>query len=262
MACRSRSRTISTSPVCRPRRPVRPSATIRRMTPPRWRGCAPRAPSSSARPISTSSPPALSACARPMACRAIRFNAELIPGGSSSGSAVAVAAGLVPLALGTDTAGSGRVPAGFNNIVGLKPSLGLISTHGVVPACRTLDCVSVFALTVDDAWAAARRRWPAPIAPTAYSRNRPLGTPGRDAGRISSSACRCRASGCFSATRNTRPVTTPRSNVSASSAAKSSRSTSSRSTRPRGCCTKARGWPSAPSPRKSCWLPIRTPFIR
>ncbi len=81
---------------------------------------------------------------------------ELIPGGSSSGSGVAVGAGLVPLALGTDTAGSGRVPAGFNNIVGLKPSLGLISTYGVVPACRTLDCVSVFALTVDDAWTRAR----------------------------------------------------------------------------------------------------------
>src|SRR5262249_25554390 len=79
---------------------------------------------------------------------------KLIPGGSSSGSAVAVAAGLVPLALGTDTAGSGRVPAMLNNIVGLKPSLGLVSTFGVVPACRTLDCVSVFALTTDDAWAA------------------------------------------------------------------------------------------------------------
>jgi allophanate hydrolase len=79
---------------------------------------------------------------------------KLIPGGSSSGSAVAVAAGLVPLALGTDTAGSGRVPALLNNIVGLKPSLGLVSTHGVVPACRTLDCVSVFGLTTDDAWAA------------------------------------------------------------------------------------------------------------
>ena len=121
---------------------------------PRWRGCARPAPSSSARPISISSPPAWSACARPTACRATLFDPALIPGGSSSGSAVAVAAGLVPLALGTDTAGSGRVPAGLNNIVGLKPSLGLISTAGVVPACRTLDCVSVFALTVDDAFAA------------------------------------------------------------------------------------------------------------
>jgi allophanate hydrolase len=79
---------------------------------------------------------------------------KLIPGGSSSGSAVAVAAGMVPLALGTDTAGSGRVPAMLNNIVGLKPSLGLVSTYGVLPACRTLDCVSVFALTTDDAFAA------------------------------------------------------------------------------------------------------------
>jgi len=77
----------------------------------------------------------------------------LVPGGSSSGSAVAVARGIVPFALGTDTAGSGRVPAGLNNIVGLKPSVGAVSTRGVVPACSTLDCVSVFAGTVDDAWA-------------------------------------------------------------------------------------------------------------
>ena len=79
------------------------------------------------------------------------FDPRFIPGGSSSGSAVAVAAGLVSFALGTDTAGSGRVPAAFNNIVGLKPSRGLISTHGVVPACRSLDCVSVFALSCEDA---------------------------------------------------------------------------------------------------------------
>lgn len=82
------------------------------------------------------------------------LRSDLIPGGSSSGSAVAVATGIVPVALGTDTAGSGRVPAMLNNIVGLKPSLGLVSTHGVVPACRTLDCVSIFALSVDDAWTA------------------------------------------------------------------------------------------------------------
>ncbi|RPI32347.1 MAG: allophanate hydrolase, partial [Hyphomicrobiaceae bacterium] len=79
---------------------------------------------------------------------------DLVSGGSSSGSAVAVARGIVPLALGTDTAGSGRVPAALNNIVGLKPSLGLVSTSGVVPACRSLDCVSVFALSVEDAWQA------------------------------------------------------------------------------------------------------------
>ena len=79
------------------------------------------------------------------------FDPRYIPGGSSSGSAVAVAAGLVSFALGTDTAGSGRVPAAFNNIVGLKPTRGLLSTRGVVPACRSLDCVSVFALTAADA---------------------------------------------------------------------------------------------------------------
>jgi allophanate hydrolase len=79
------------------------------------------------------------------------FDPAYIPGGSSSGSAVAVASGLVAFALGTDTAGSGRVPASFGNIVGLKPSRGLISARGVVPACRTLDCVSIFALTVADA---------------------------------------------------------------------------------------------------------------
>ena len=79
------------------------------------------------------------------------FHPDYVPGGSSSGSAVAVASGLVSFALGTDTAGSGRVPAGFNNIVGLKPSRGLVSARGVVPACRTLDCVSVFALEAADA---------------------------------------------------------------------------------------------------------------
>ncbi len=79
------------------------------------------------------------------------FDPRYISGGSSSGSAVAVAAGLVSFSLGTDTAGSGRVPAAFNNIVGLKPTRGLVSTAGVVPACRSLDCVSIFSLTCDDA---------------------------------------------------------------------------------------------------------------
>ena len=79
------------------------------------------------------------------------FDPRHVSGGSSSGSAVAVAAGLVAFALGTDTAGSGRVPAAFNNLVGVKPSRGLISTAGVVPACRSLDCVSVLAATVADA---------------------------------------------------------------------------------------------------------------
>ena len=79
------------------------------------------------------------------------FDPAYIPGGSSSGSAVAVAAGLVAFALGTDTAGSGRVPASFGNIVGIKPTRGLLSARGVYPACESLDCVSVFALTAEDA---------------------------------------------------------------------------------------------------------------
>lgn len=78
--------------------------------------------------------------------------ADLVPGGSSSGSAVAVAAGIVDFALGTDTAGSGRIPAGMNGIVGLKPTLGLLSATGMVPACRTLDTISVFARDVDTAF--------------------------------------------------------------------------------------------------------------
>ena len=79
------------------------------------------------------------------------FDPDYIAGGSSSGSAVAVAARLVAFALGTDTAGSGRVPAAFNGIVGVKPTRGLISTAGVIPACRSLDCVSILAHTMEDA---------------------------------------------------------------------------------------------------------------
>jgi allophanate hydrolase len=84
------------------------------------------------------------------ACASV-FDPRYISGGSSSGSAVCVAEGQVSFALGTDTAGSGRVPAAFNHVVGLKPTRGLVSTLGVVPACRSLDCVSVFAASVPDA---------------------------------------------------------------------------------------------------------------
>ncbi len=112
----------------------------------------------------------------------------IVPGGSSSGSGVVVAHGIVSFALGTDTAGSGRVPAALNGIVGLKPTLGAFSNTGVVPACRTLDTISVFALTVDDAYgvfqAAAvydeadsyARRLPAP-APTAPAPRLKVGVP-------------------------------------------------------------------------------------
>jgi allophanate hydrolase len=92
------------------------------------------------------------------ACSSV-FDERYISGGSSSGSAVAVARQLVSFSLGTDTAGSGRVPAAFNNLVGLKPSRGLLSISGVVPACRTLDCVSIFATTCREAhtaWQAAK----------------------------------------------------------------------------------------------------------
>lgn len=84
------------------------------------------------------------------------FDPARVPGGSSSGSAVAVAAGIARFALGTDTAGSGRVPAAFGNVVGLKPTIGSVSARGLVPACRSLDTVSVFAATVDEALAVAR----------------------------------------------------------------------------------------------------------
>ncbi|MBJ7554502.1 allophanate hydrolase [Marinomonas spartinae] len=79
------------------------------------------------------------------------FHYDYISGGSSSGSAVAVALGLASFSLGTDTAGSGRVPACFNNLVGVKPSIGLLSATGLVPACRSLDCITIFAYNTDDA---------------------------------------------------------------------------------------------------------------
>ena len=101
------------------------------------------------------------------------FDPRYVPGGSSSGSAVAVASGLVSLSLGTDTAGSGRVPAAFGNVVGLKPTPGLVSTHGTVPACRSLDCVSVFALTCEDAQRTLRVIEGFDAA-DAYSRRRPV----------------------------------------------------------------------------------------
>src|SRR5262249_10746301 len=94
----------------------------------------------------------------------------------SSGWGGAVPPGTVPLALGPDPAGSGRVPASLNNIVGLKPSLGLVSSAGVVPACRSLDCVSLFALTTDDAYRALAVL-AGPDARDPFCRARPLGQP-------------------------------------------------------------------------------------
>lgn len=79
------------------------------------------------------------------------FDPSFVSGGSSAGSAVSVALGMATFSLGTDTAGSGRVPAGFNNLVGLKPSIGLLSASGMLPACRSLDCMSIFTYNTDDA---------------------------------------------------------------------------------------------------------------
>ena len=120
------------------------------------------------------------------------LRADLIPGGSSSGSATAVGAGLVPFSLGTDTAGSGRVPAALNGIVGLKPSLGALSATGVVPACRTLDTVSIFALDVASAFAvfeAARATTPPTLIPGACPRRAV-----RACRRSCASACRAPSS--------------------------------------------------------------------
>jgi len=79
------------------------------------------------------------------------YNSDYIPGGSSSGSASAITAGYVPFSLGTDTAGSGRVPAAFQNLVGVKPTRGIVSNLGVVPACKSLDCISIFATNLNEA---------------------------------------------------------------------------------------------------------------
>ena len=167
----------------------------------------------------------------------------IIPGGSSSGSAVAVAQGLVSFALGTDTAGSGRVPAALNNIVGLKPSLGLLSNTGVVPACRTLDTVSIFALTAEDAFAAFRvaaDRDPA----DPFARDLPvaafaLPAPGFRVGvpDAASLAVLRRPAPGRRLHHGARPDRGRR-------AASSSSWTSARSSRWRGCSTRAPGWPS------------------
>ncbi len=123
-----------------------------------------------------------------------------VPGGSSSGSAVAVGHGLVSFALGTDTAGSGRVPAALNNIVGLKPSLGSVSARGMLPACRTLDTISVFAGTVADADRAFRvmagydakdaysRSLPVAAQPGALPSGLRIGVPDRDSRRFGGDA--------------------------------------------------------------------------
>lgn len=112
----------------------------------------------------------------PFGAVANTFDPTYVSGGSSAGSASVVARGIVPFALGTDTAGSGRVPASFNNVVGLKPTKGWLSSHGVVPACRLNDTLSVFALTVEDAYRVATLA--GGVDPNdAYSRTHPATAP-------------------------------------------------------------------------------------
>jgi allophanate hydrolase len=186
--------------------------------------------------------------------------ADCIPGGSSSGSATAVAAGIAGFSLGTDTAGSGRVPAMANNIVGLKPSLGLVPTEGVVPACRSLDCVSVFALTVADAGAVLQvLAGPAPT--DRYSRAAPpAGRPPRR--RSPPGGWPRRWPGNWSSIRRTMPLCTPpRWPEPRPWAAASPASTSRPSWRLPGGCTKAPGWRNAPPRCAAWWNGTRTACI-
>jgi allophanate hydrolase len=169
------------------------------------------------------------------------FDAKYISGGSSSGSAVAVAAGLVSFALGTDTAGPGRVPAAFNNIVGLKPTRGLLSTRGVAPACRSLDCVSIFGLTAEDARAvlAVARGFD---SDDPFSRRRVR--VGCRASPTAGSVCRGAISSSFSGTAMPSGSSGRRRRSWSGWGRSGSRSTSRRFSRRRDCCTAGRGWPS------------------
>ena len=187
----SSSRTISTSPGFRRRRPVPPSP----ISPAKSAFVVDRLERAGAIVIGKTNldqfATGLVGVRSPYGIPRNALKPDLIPGGSSSGSATAVGAGLVPFSLGTDTAGSGRVPAALNGIVGLKPSLGALSTSGVVPACRTLDTVSVFAANVADAFAVyeaacafdesdAYSRWFPPPALSALPGGIRLGVPRAD----------------------------------------------------------------------------------
>ena len=174
---------------------------------------------------------------------------DLIPGGSSSGSAAAVGAGLVPFSLGTDTAGSGRVPAALNGIVGLKPSLGALSASGVVPACRTLDTISVFAGNVADAFAVYEAAC-AFDEKDAYARSFPLRRRFRRCPAESGLAFHAPTSGSSSTTRTQRRLSRVTSSLPDRSARGSSNSTSSRSPRSLARSTTARGSPSAMRPSR------------
>ena len=172
------------------------------------------------------------------------LRADLIPGGSSSGSATAVGAGLVPFSLGTDTAGSGRVPAALNGIVGLKPSLGALSTSGVVPACRTLDTISIFARDVVDAFAVYQEACAFDEA-DAYSRSFPHPCPFGASRAGFGWAFPARISASSSTTQIRQRLSRATFSSLNRLARASSSSTSSRSPRSPARSTKVHGSPSA-----------------
>ena len=171
-ACRSRSRTTSTSPACRPPPPARPSRYVAAAHAARGRAAARRRrASASARPTSTSSPPAWSARARRTARAEQRFDARDVSAAARARArrSRSRAATCRSRSAPTPPARAACRPA-FNNIVGLKPTPGRVSTRGVVPACRSVDCVSVFALTVADAARVLARRSKAPTPTTRTAR--------------------------------------------------------------------------------------------
>ena len=168
------------------------------------------------------------------------FDRNYVSGGSSSGSAVAVAAGLASFSLGTDTAGSGRVPAAFNNLVGIKPTPGLVPNVGVVPACRSVDVVTVFAATVGTALPCARS-WKA-MTSGIHSRGKPCRQPYRH--HVRASACLTAWSANSTATRMSKPSMTPPSSGRNRWALLSYPSTMPLSGRRPNCSTMALGSPS------------------
>ena len=183
------------------------------------------------------------------------FDANFVAGGSSSGSAVAVAVGEVSFALGTDTAGSGRVPAAYNNIVGLKPSRGVISAAGVVPACRSLDCVSVFAATCEDAARVAELM-------RGYDPADPFARPEADSVRFAPGGChrgpfvlafRRHAISISPAIRRRQARSTQQSRPACGSAAVPSRSTWGLSSKPDPSCTTVPSCPNAWRQRVRLW---------
>ena len=227
---------------CRPPPRARTSPTPPKPMRPAWRGCARRVRFRWARPLDQFAT-GLVGVRSPYGVPRNAFDPKAHPGGSSSGSGVAVAAGLVPFSLGTDTAGSGRVPAGLGNIVGLEaePRRGL-DRRSRSPACRTLDA-SRCSRSPSTMPGRRLRTWPVPTSPTPTRAIARSARSGRC--RRCASACRSKGRACSSATRCRRRSSRPRSRASQSSAPWSARSTSSRSTRPRGCSTRDRGSRSA-----------------